>query len=63
MVYLSPWPLPPQQLLIPSPSAAKQKKKQGILDTIANLRMALESSIDNPAGNRETRDAVAAAFE
>ena len=40
----------------------KAEEKQGILDTIANLRMALESSIDNPAGNRETRDAVAAAL-
>ncbi|WP_298188028.1 flagellar hook-associated protein 3 [uncultured Pseudomonas sp.] len=38
------------------------EEKQGILDTIANLRMALESSIDSPAGNRATRDAVAAAL-
>ncbi|MBU0807366.1 MAG: flagellar hook-associated protein 3 [Gammaproteobacteria bacterium] len=38
------------------------EEKQGILDTIANLRMALEGSIDSPVGNRETRDAVAAAL-
>ena len=38
------------------------EEKQGILDTIANLRVALQSSIDNPAGNRATRDAVAAAL-
>jgi flagellar hook-associated protein 3 FlgL len=37
------------------------QQKQGILDTIATLRMALENSVDTPAGNLATRDAVAAA--
>lgn len=37
-------------------------EKQGVLDTINQLRMALEDNPDSPAGNRATRDAVAAAL-
>ncbi|MCO6055427.1 flagellar hook-associated protein FlgL [Pseudomonas sp. MOB-449] len=42
----------------PQPS----EQKQGILDTIAKLRMALESATDTPAGNLDVRDAVAEAL-
>lgn len=38
------------------------REKQGVLDTIHQLRMALEGSPDSPEGNRTTRDAVAAAL-
>ena len=37
-------------------------EKQGVLDTIHQLRMALEDNPDSPEGNRATRDAVAAAL-
>ncbi len=37
-------------------------EKQGVLDTIHQLRMALENNPDSPKGNRDTRDAVAAAL-
>lgn len=42
----------------PQPS----EQKQGILDTIAKLRTALESATDTPAGNLDVRDAVAEAL-
>jgi flagellar hook-associated protein 3 FlgL len=35
------------------------QQKQGILDTIANLRVALENAADTPAGSLGVRDAVA----
>lgn len=43
-----------------TPQASQQK--QGILDTIANLRMALENAPDTPAGNLQVRDSVAEAL-
>jgi len=36
--------------------------KQGVLDTIQQLRSALENNTDSPEGKRATRDAVAAAL-
>lgn len=44
--------------LSPAPAA----EKQGILNTIAALRQTLESEPDTPAGNLNTRDAVAVAL-
>ncbi|MDH4656356.1 MULTISPECIES: flagellar hook-associated protein FlgL [unclassified Pseudomonas] len=38
------------------------RQKQGILDTIATLRRALESTPDTPTGNRQVRDSVAEAL-
>ncbi|WP_342243467.1 flagellar hook-associated protein FlgL [Pseudomonas sp. OTU5201] len=38
------------------------EQKQGILDTIANLRKALENAPDTPAGNLQVRDSVAEAL-
>lgn len=38
------------------------REKQGVLDTIYQLRKALEENPDSPEGNRDTRDAVAAAI-
>lgn len=38
------------------------REKQGVLDTIYQLRTALENNIDSPEGSRATRDAVAAAI-
>lgn len=38
------------------------RHKQGVLDTIHQLREALEHNPDTPQGNRDTRDAVAAAI-
>ncbi|WP_439859068.1 flagellar hook-associated protein FlgL [Pseudomonas sp. MBLB4136] len=43
-------------------TADPARQKQGILSTIANLRTALESMPDTPAGNLQTRDAVAVAL-
>lgn len=43
-----------------TPQANQQK--QGILDTIANLRMALENSPNTPAGNLQVRDSIAEAL-
>ena len=37
-------------------------QKQGVLDTIQQLRSALENNTDSPEGKRATRDAVAAAL-
>ena len=45
-----------------SVTADPTREKQGVLDTIHQLRMALEDSPDSPEGNRNTRDAVAAAL-
>lgn len=45
-------------VLSPTPAA----EKQGILNTIAALRQSLESEPDTPAGNLNTRDAVAVAL-
>ena len=42
--------------------ADPQREKQGVLDTIYQLRKALEESPDSPEGNRAIRDAVAAAL-
>lgn len=42
----------------PGPS----REKQGVLDTIYQLRKALEENPDSPEGNRATRDAVASAI-
>lgn len=38
------------------------RQKQGVLDTIQQLRRALEDNPDTPQGNRDTRDAVAIAL-
>ena len=43
-------------------TADPTREKQGVLDTIYQLRMALEENPDSPEGNRDTRDAVAAAL-
>lgn len=43
-------------------TADPTQEKQGILTTIANLRTALENGVDTPAGNLQTRDAVAEAL-
>ncbi|WP_369959601.1 flagellar hook-associated protein FlgL [Pseudomonas benzenivorans] len=43
-------------------TADPTRQKQGILSTIANLRTALESTADTPAGNLQLRDAVAVAL-
>ncbi len=43
-------------------AADPTREKQGVLDTIHQLRMALEENPDSPAGNRATRDAVASAL-
>lgn len=43
-------------------TADPTREKQGVLDTIQKLRMALEEGTDSPEGNRATRDAVAAAL-
>lgn len=43
-------------------TADPTREKQGVLDTIHQLRMALEDNTDSPAGNRANRDAVAAAL-
>lgn len=45
-----------------SVTADPAREKQGVLDTIHQLRVALEDNTDSPAGNRATRDAVAAAL-
>lgn len=37
-------------------------EKQGVLDTIQQLRTALEDNLDTPAGKRKTREAVASAL-
>jgi flagellar hook-associated protein 3 FlgL len=42
--------------------AAPAQEKQGVLNTIAQLRMALESAPNTPAGNLQARDAVAVAL-
>lgn len=38
------------------------EQKRGVLDTIHQLRMALENAPDNPEGNRQIRDSVAVAL-
>lgn len=43
-------------------TADPTREKQGILSTIANLRTSLEGAPNTPAGNRQTRDAVAVAL-
>ncbi|TDQ39397.1 flagellar hook-associated protein FlgL [Thiopseudomonas denitrificans] len=43
-------------------TADPAREKQGVLDTIYQLRKALEENPDSPEGNRDTRDAVAAAI-
>lgn len=43
-------------------NADATREKQGVLDTIYQLRMALEDNTDSPEGNRATRDAVASAI-
>lgn len=43
-------------------SADPSQAKQGVLDTIQQLRSALEKNPDSTAGNRNTRDAVAVAL-
>lgn len=43
-------------------SADSAREKQGVLDTIYQLRKALDDNPDSPEGNRATRDAVAAAI-
>ena len=43
-------------------AADPTREKQGVLDTIHQLRMALEDNTDSPEGNRATRDAVASAL-
>lgn len=43
-------------------TANPNREKQGVLDTIHQLRVALENDTDSPAGNQATRDAVAAAL-
>jgi len=43
-------------------TADPTQEKQGILSTIANLRTALQDSLDTPEGSRLTRDAVAVAL-
>ncbi|NWL78575.1 flagellar hook-associated protein 3 [Pseudomonas taiwanensis] len=43
-------------------TAQPNQQKQGILDTIANLRMALENAPNTPAGNNLVRDSVAEAL-
>lgn len=43
-------------------NADPTREKQGVLDTIYQLRMALEDNTDSPEGNRATRDAVASAI-
>ncbi|MDE3740142.1 MULTISPECIES: flagellar hook-associated protein FlgL [Pseudomonas] len=43
-----------------TPQASQQK--QGILDTIANLRMTLDNAPDTPAGSLQVRDSVAEAL-
>lgn len=45
-----------------TPPAGEQREKQGVLDTIYQLRQALEENPDTPEGNRATRDAVASAL-
>ncbi|MBT8766449.1 flagellar hook-associated protein FlgL [Metapseudomonas boanensis] len=45
-----------------SDPATAPANKVGILDTIANLRMALEQGSDSPQGAREVRDSVALAI-
>lgn len=49
-------------ITVESDPADPNREKQGVLDTIHQLRMALENSPDSPEGNRDTRDAVAAAL-
>ncbi|MEX6503080.1 flagellar hook-associated protein FlgL [Pseudomonas zhanjiangensis] len=43
-------------------TADPTRQKQGILATIANLRTSLDNAPNTPAGNRQTRDAVAVAL-
>src|SRR5690554_3748096 len=43
-------------------TADSAREKQGVLDTIYQLRTALENNTDSPEGSRATRDAVAAAI-
>lgn len=43
-------------------TADPAREKQGVLDTIYQLRTALEDNADSPEGSRATRDAVAAAI-
>lgn len=43
-------------------TADSTREKQGVLDTIYQLRKALDDNPDSPEGNRATRDAVAAAI-
>lgn len=42
--------------------AKPNSEKQGVLDTIQQLRLALEDNNDSPEGQRATKDAVAAAL-
>lgn len=57
----SPMPADGQTIEI-SMGASPEPEKQGVLDTIYQLRKALEDNTDSPEGNRATRDAVAAAI-
>lgn len=43
-------------------NADATREKQGVLDTIRQLRTELETNPDSPKGNRDNRDAVAAAL-
>lgn len=43
-------------------TADPDREKQGVLDTVYQLRKALENNTDSPEGARATRDAVAAAI-
>jgi flagellar hook-associated protein 3 FlgL len=43
-------------------NADASREKQGVLDTIRQLRTELETNPDSPKGNRDNRDAVAAAL-
>lgn len=52
-----------QPSAVPGPDGSTaSREKQGVLDTIYQLRKALEENPDSPEGNRATRDAVAAAI-
>lgn len=43
-------------------TADPDREKQGVLDTVYQLRKALENNTDSPEGARATRDAIAAAI-
>ena len=43
-------------------TADPTREKQGVLDTVYQLRKALEDNTDSPEGARATRDAIAAAI-